>query len=57
MAGELSDGQDNIGHEAELVDVEAEVALSLPLWDPKLQDRPREEISTHLGVLDQPPST
>ena len=27
--------------------------MRLPLWDPKLQDRPREQIPTHSGVLDQ----
>ena len=55
MAGEFSDGEDNVGHEAELVDAsaDAEVDLHLPLRDPKLQDRPREEIPTHLGVLNQ----
>ena len=55
MAGEFSDGEDSIGHETELVGVAAdsEVDLRLSLWDPKLQDRHREEISTHSGVLDQ----
>ena len=55
MAGELSDREDSVGHEAELVDMAADtkVDLRLPLQDPKLQDRPREEISTHPGVLDQ----
>ena len=55
MAGELSDGEDSVGHKAELVDAaaDAEVDLRLPLRDPKLQDRPWEEISTHPGVLNQ----
>ena len=55
MAGEFSDGEDSVGHEAELVNAaaDAEVDLHLPLRDPKLQDRPREEISTHSGALDQ----
>ena len=55
MAGELSVGEDSVGHEAELVDaaVDAEVDLRLPLWNPKLQDRSREEISTHPGAHDQ----
>ena len=55
MAGELSDGENSVGHEAELVDVaaDAEVDLRLPKRDPKLQDRPQEEISTHPGVLGQ----
>ena len=55
MAGELSDGENSVGHDAELVDAaaDAEVDLRLPMWDPKLQDRPREEISTHPGVLGQ----
>ena len=46
---------DSVRHKAELVDAEtdAEVDLRLPLRDPKLQDRPQEEISTHSGVLDQ----
>ena len=41
-------------HEAELVHAtaDAEVDLRLPLWEPMLQDRPREEIPTHSGVLD-----
>ena len=53
MAGEFSDGEDSVGHEAELVDAtaDAEVDLRLPLREPMLQDRPREEIPTHLGVL------
>ena len=55
MAGELSDEEDSVRHETELVDAaaDAEVDLRLPLRDPKLQDRPREEMSTHSGVLDQ----
>ena len=54
MAGAFSDGEDSVGHEAELVDVTAdtEVDLRLPLREPILQDRPREEIPIHSGVLD-----
>ena len=55
MAGEFSDWEDSVGHEAELVDAtaDAEVDLHLPLREPMLQDRPREEIPTHSGALDQ----
>ena len=55
MAGEFSDGEDSVVHEAELVDAAADTAVDLRLSprNSKMQDRPREEISTHPGVLDQ----
>ena len=54
MAGKFSNGEDSVGHEAELLDAAAdiEVDLCLPLREPILQDRPREEIPSHSGVLD-----
>ena len=52
MAGECSDGEDSVGHEAELVDAtaDAEVDLRLALREPILQ---QEEIPNHSRVLDQ----
>ena len=54
MAGEFSDGEDSLGHEAKLVDATADtkVDLRLPLREPILQDRCREEIPIYSGVLD-----
>ena len=55
MAGEFSDGEDSVVHEVELIDAAAdtEVDLCLSPRTSNMQDRPREEISTHPGVLDQ----
>ena len=56
MAGEFSDGSEySVVHEAELVDAAADTEMDLCLSprDSKMQDRPREEILTHPGVLDQ----
>ena len=55
MADKFSDGEISVVQEAELVDAAAdtEVDRRLSPRDSKSQDRPREEISTHPGVLDQ----
>ena len=55
MADEFSDGENSVVQEAELVDaaVDTEADRRLSPWYSKSQDRPRKEISTHPGVLDQ----